>query len=121
MSDTRIDMQEHAEYIELIVSGDPTEDEWISALHEIVEWIGKTGKSRILIDASGIEKPIDSMVRYRMGVRTGQTFGVRARLAALRPDWDDDNFWETVATNRGAIAKSGEDRSALIQWLLSDQ
>lgn len=118
MSNTCIDMLEHPEYLEFIVSGDPTEDEWIALMHEIVE---RTGKSRIYIDASGLEKPIDSMVRYRMGIRTGEAFGIRARFAALRPVWDEDNFWETVATNRGAIAKSGDDRSALIQWLLSDE
>ena len=121
MSNMRIDMLEHPEYLEFVVSGDPTEDEWIEVMHQIVGHISQTGKSRIFIDASGIEKPIDSMVRYRMGIRTGETFGIRARFAALRPVWDEDNFWETVATNRGAIAKSGEDRAALIEWLLSDQ
>lgn len=121
MSSTCIDMVEHPEYLEFVVSGDPTENEWISVMHNIVERIDETGKSRVFIDASGIEKPIDSMVRYRMGIRTGETFGINARFAALRPVWDDDNFWETVATNRGAIAKSGEDRLALIQWLLSDE
>lgn len=121
MSDTRIDMLEHPEYLEFVVSGDPTENEWISLLHEIVESISRTGKSRVFVDASQIAHPIDSMVRYRMGVLTGATFGIRARFAALRPAWVDDNFWETVATNRGAMAKSGDDRSALIEWLLSDE
>jgi len=116
-----VDRLEHPEYLEFIVSGDPSENEWITLMHDIVERIGSTGKFRIFIDGSGLEKPVDSMIRYRMGIRTGETFGVRARLAALRPEWDEDNFWETVATNRGAIARSGDDRAALIDWLLSDQ
>lgn len=114
-------MLEHPEYLEFIVSGDPTENEWISLMHEIVERIKRTGKTCIFIDASGLAKRIDPMVRYRMGIRTGETFGVEARFAVLRPVWDDDNFWETVASNRGAIAKSGDDRSDLLQWLLSDE
>ncbi|PQO31255.1 hypothetical protein C5Y96_12995 [Blastopirellula marina] len=121
MSDTCIGMLEHPEYLEFVISGDPTEQEWISLLHEIVESISRTGKPRVFIDASQIDHPVDSMIRYRMGIRTGETFGVLARIAALRPVWNDDNFWETVATNRGAIAKSGEDRSALIEWLLCDE
>lgn len=120
MSRTCVDMLEHPEYLELVVSGNPTENEWVSVMHQIVEWISQTGKTRVFIDASGIEKPIDSMIRYRMGIRTGETFGISARFAALRPEWDDDNFWETVANNRGAIARSGEHRSALIEWLMSD-
>ncbi len=114
-------MLEHPEYLEVVVSGEPTEEEWIALMHDIVQSIGRTGKSRIFIDGSGLTQPVDSMVRYRMGVRTGETFGVQARFAALRPVWDHDNFWEIVASNRGAIAKSGGDRSTLIQWLLSDQ
>ncbi|MEW4563739.1 hypothetical protein AB1K70_14490 [Bremerella sp. JC770] len=121
MSNTCIDMLEHPEYLEFKVSGDPTEEEWIALMHQIVQWIQSTGKTRVLLDGSGIESPVDSMIRYRMGIRTGETFGVGARIAALHPIWDDDNFWETVATNRGAIAKSGDDRSTLMQWLLSDQ
>lgn len=120
MSRTSIDMLEHAEYLEFVVLGNPTEDDWVSVMHRIVESISMTGKTRILVDATGVEQTSDSMVRYRMGVRTGETFGIRARLAALRPEWDEDNFWETVATNRGAIAKSGDDRVELIEWLLSD-
>jgi len=121
MSNTCIDMVEHPEYLEFKVSGDPTEDEWIALMHQIVQQIHNSGKARVFLDGSGIQSPVDSMVRYRMGIRTGETFGVRARIAALHPIWDDDNFWETVASNRGAIAKSGDDRSELLHWLLSDE
>lgn len=121
MSNTCIDMVEHPKYLEFIVSGDPTEDEWVALMHQMVQQIQSSGKSCIFLDASGLSTPIDAMVRYRMGIRTGQTFGIQARIAALRPEWDDDNFWETVASNRGAIAKSGDNRSNLIQWLLSDR
>ncbi|MBA2117964.1 hypothetical protein [Bremerella alba] len=114
-------MVEHPEYLEFVISGDPTEDAWVKLMHEIVESIQKTGKSRVFIDASGLTNRVDSMVRYRMGIRTGETFGVRVRIAALRPDWDEDNFWETVASNRGAIAKSDVDRASLLDWLLSEQ
>ncbi|WP_144977685.1 hypothetical protein [Bremerella volcania] len=113
-------MVEHCVYLEFIVSGDPSEPQWIALMHDIVEPISKTGKSRIFVDLSGISNAIDPMNHYRMGIRAGATFGIRACLAALRPVWDDDNFWETVATNRAAIAKSGDDRMTLLNWLTSD-
>ncbi|MEW4454984.1 hypothetical protein AB1L30_20120 [Bremerella sp. JC817] len=118
MSNERFDMVEHEEYLEYVISGDPSEKEWMDLLEDQVQHIQQTGKTKIYVDASGLTAPPVSMVRYRMGIRTGEQFGVHARVAVLRPTWEHDNFWETVATNRGAIARSGNDRDELIQWLL---
>ncbi|PQO32191.1 hypothetical protein DTL21_18335 [Bremerella cremea] len=118
MSTVTFDIVEHADYLEFVTSGDPSESQWIELLQRIVEELQRSGKARVFVDASGLTTLPDSMVRYRMGIRTGESLSVRARVAVLHPTTIDDNFWETVATNRGALARSGENRAELIAWLL---
>lgn len=120
MSAVKFDIIEHQQYLEFITSGDPTENQWIELLHRIVKELERSGKSCVFVDASDMTTLPDSMVRYRMGIRTGETFSVNARVAVLYPLLKDDNFWETVATNRGALARSGNDRNELLAWLLQD-
>lgn len=120
MSVTRFDTVEHPEFLEFITSGDPTESEWMDLLQLIVEKIQLRGKKRILVDATGLTSPPESMVRYRMGIRTGEAFHAQVRVAVVHPLVEEDNFWETVARNRGAMARSGTDREELISWLLED-
>ncbi len=118
MPNTSFDIVEHEEFLEFIVHGEPSESDWVKLLHTVVEKIGQTTKPRIFIDGSKLTTATDPMTRYRMGVRTGATFGIDARIAVLQPSWMDDNFWETVATNRGAMARSSTDREKLMEWLL---
>ncbi|PQO33046.1 hypothetical protein [Blastopirellula marina] len=120
MSAVKFDIIEHPQYVEFITAGDPTEKQWIELLHRIVEELERSGKSRVFVDASNMTTIPDSMVRYRMGIRTGETLSVSARIAVFYPLLKDDNFWETVATNRGALARSGNDRDELLAWLLQD-
>ena len=120
MPHVKFDIIEHADYLEFVTSGDPTENQWIELLQRIVEELKRSGKDRVFVDASGLTTPPDSMVRYRMVIRTGETLSVNARVAVLHPALIEDNFWETVATNRGALARSGENREELIAWLLAD-
>lgn len=121
MSDASFQLVEHPEFLEFVTSGDPTESDWIDLLRLIVENVQRTGKTRVLVDATSMTALPDSMIRYRMGVRTGEAFLARVRVAVLSRPFYDDNFWETVANNRGAIARAGEDRSELVNWLMDDQ
>lgn len=89
-------------------------------LRLIVEQIEQSGKTLVLVDATRMTMLPESMVRYRMGIRTGEAFHARVRVAVVYPLLQDDNFWETVARNRGAVARSGTNRDELIAWLLED-
>ena len=120
MSDTSFDFVDHPQFLEFITLGDPSESEWMDLLRMIVEQIEHSGKMHVLVDASRLTVPPESMVRYRMGIRTGEAFHARVRVAVVHPLLQDDNFWETVARNRGAMARSGTDRDELIAWLMED-
>lgn len=120
MSAIDFDIVEHPEYLEFITSGDPTEEQWIELLRRIVEELERRDKSRVLVDASAMTSMPSSMVRYRMAIRTGESLNLNARVAVLYPGRNSDNFWETVATNRGALARSGENRAELVEWLLRE-
>ncbi|RCS40745.1 hypothetical protein DTL42_25625 [Bremerella cremea] len=120
MSVVDFDILEHPQFLEFIMSGDPTEEQWVELLRRIVEELERRDKSRVLVDASAMTTMPSSMVRYRMGLRTGESLHLNARIAVLYPQNKDDNFWETVATNRGALARSGISRAELVAWLLRE-
>ncbi|WP_146119072.1 hypothetical protein [Blastopirellula marina] len=120
MSDTTFDFVDHPHFLEYITSGDPSESEWMDLLRMIVQQIEHSGKMQVLVDATRLTVLPESMVRYRMGIRTGEAFHARVRVALVHPPVEDDNFWETVARNRGAMARSGTDRAELIAWLMED-
>ncbi len=120
MSSLHIEMIEHPKFLEFIIQGTPSEQDWVELVHRIPEEVQRTGKNRILANLQAVEPPVPSMVRYRIGILTGEKFGVDIRVAALGRDSEMDHFWETVATNRGALAKSGHNREELIRWLLEN-
>lgn len=120
MSEVKFDVIEHERYLEFISTGDPTENQWIELLNRIVEELDRSGKSRVFVDTSGLSVLPDPMVRYRMGIRVGETFSVNVRIAILFTKDMGDRFWETVANNRGAMAHSGDDREELLAWLLEE-
>lgn len=118
MSVMRYELIEHPEFLEFIVTGQPTEQDWIDLMQMLVDTIDRLGIGHIFGDISRIEASVDTMVRYRIGVRTGEMFGAGVRIAILGPEEPPNNFWETVATNRGAVVKSGYNRDELLAWLL---
>ena len=120
MSVAQLDTIVHPHFLEFVISGDASERDWIEVQDWSAELADKTGKRRIYFDASGVTSEPEAMALYRIGVRTGKTFRGSARVALLQPAWSNDNFWEVVANNSGAIAKLGAKRQELIQWLLED-
>ncbi|MBI1248670.1 hypothetical protein GC197_12620 [bacterium] len=120
MSVAPLDTIVHPDFLEVVISGDASERDWVAVQDRSAELADATGKRRIYIDAAGVTNKPESMVLYRIGVRTGRTFRGSARIALLQPDWNTDNFWEVVANNSGAVAKLGAKRHELIQWLLED-
>ena len=118
MSKMHCELIEHPDYLEFVVTGQPSEQDWIDLMQRLAKTISARGIGRALGDISGIEAPVEMMVRYRIGVRTGEIFGAGVRIAVLGRDEPPNNFWETVATNRGAVVKSGYDRDELLAWLL---
>lgn len=114
---------EHPDYLEFVVpEGKQDEAYWQQVLQLLVDSVEKTGKRRILVERpfqKGSEQ-VEGMVVYRIALRTAEVFGVTVRLAVLSPIADESSFFETVATNRGAIIQVGNDRETLLAWLLSD-
>ncbi|QDU78111.1 hypothetical protein Pan97_51920 [Bremerella volcania] len=117
MTDFTIVLQEHPRYLQYTLSGDHTVEDWIDLLHQMAADSERLGKSRIFVDASQVTLSNSVMLRYRIGVLTGEIFGANARIATLARADDPDQLWETVATNRGAIVRSGRDRDKLLEWL----
>ena len=118
MSKMHCELIEHPDYLEFVVTGQPTEQDWIDLMRLLAKTAAAQGTGRLLGDISGIDTPVEMMVRYRIGVRTGEIFGAGVRIAVLGRDETPNNFWETVATNRGAVVKSGYVRDELLAWLL---
>lgn len=114
---------EHADYLEFVMpEGKQDEAYWKQALQFQVDSVEKTGKRRIFVDrpTSANAEQVEPMGIYRAALRTAEAFGVTVRIAVWSPIAEQHSFFETVATNRGAIIRVGDDREALLEWLLSD-
>ncbi len=114
---------EHPDYLEFIVpEGKQDEAYWEQVLQFMFATVKKTGQRRILVERpkQKSDEPIEGMVVYRLALRTAETFGVSVRIAVQSPTANEDSFFETVATNRGAMIRVGTDREALISWLIGD-
>lgn len=118
MPEFTIVFEELPAYLQYTLSGDHTEQDWVDLLYRMAADINRTQKSRVFVDASQVTKSTSVMLRYRIGVLTGELFGATTRITTLSRSDDPDQLWETVATNRGAIVKSGHDREKLLQWLI---
>ncbi|PQO31257.1 hypothetical protein C5Y96_13005 [Blastopirellula marina] len=117
MTPFTIIFDELPEYLQYALSGDHSDQDWLDLLHRMAADIKRTGKSKIFVDASQVTMSTSVMLRYRIGVLTGELFGATTRIATLSRADDADQLWETVATNRGAIVRSGRDREKLLGWL----
>ncbi|GAA4431669.1 hypothetical protein [Bremerella cremea] len=114
---------EELEILEFVMTeADQDEEGWDAMLQAMANATRKTGIRRILLDRSrlGEECPRQPMFAYRTALRTAEVFGASVRIAAQATGNDDDNFWETVASNRGAIVKVGTQRAPLIDWLMQE-
>ncbi|MHC2069080.1 hypothetical protein ACYFX5_16540 [Bremerella sp. T1] len=124
MTDERFPHIEHEMFLEWVVpKGDHDETYWRAMLQAMVDAQRATGKGRIFIDRSSgpAEKPVEPMVVYRMALLMAESFGAAVRVAVQSPAAGTDNFFEDVATNRGATVRVGVAREPLIEWLLLDE
>lgn len=120
MTEFKIVFEEFPEYLQYTLSGDHSTQDWVDLIHRMAADSEQMRKTRIFVDASQVTLSNSVMLRYRIGVLTGELFGAKTRIATLSRVDDPDQLWETVATNRGAIVRSGRDRDKLIQWLSED-
>lgn len=114
---------EHSNYLEFVVpDGKHDEAYWSQFLKSMVATVEQTGKTRILVQrpAQDPSERVEGMVIYRMALRTAEAFGVSVRIAIQSPVAQEDSFFETVATNRGAMIKVDKNRAALVAWLSED-
>jgi len=103
------------DYLQYTLSGDHVDQDWVDLLVRMAADVERTEKSKIFVDASQVALSNSVMLRYRIGVLTGELFGMSTRIATLSRADDPDQLWETVATNRGAIVRSGRDRDDLLK------
>ncbi|MBA2117962.1 hypothetical protein [Bremerella alba] len=117
MTQLRIELIEHPDYLEFVCSGDHVPEDWEDLIKQAHVACQRTGKTRVLIEGMSLDSTLDNMTRYRVGLLVGELFGPEYRIAALMPQEHINYFWETVAHNRGSKVKTASDYAMLMDWL----
>jgi len=122
-----VELQTRKHYLRAIVSGPYSLRTAQDAYDQIVKAAVEQGRTRILIDASGVTGAPTQDERYMLGlfvaaeqrILASKTPSVQVQVAVLaRPPFTDPNrFGETVAVNRGANLKVSERLDEALAWL----
>jgi hypothetical protein len=110
---------EDPEIVELVFSGEMTDEEVISDRETASRIVAEQGVKNFLVDVSATtSKPSDKVI-YAHGVALSglaEFLGVRFAIVTSEID-STDSFLETVTVNRGGIFRLFESRDDALAWL----
>jgi len=122
-----VELQTRKHYLRAIVSGPYSLRTAQDAYDQIVKAAVEQGRTRILIDASGVTGAPTQDERYMLGLfvaaeqrilaARNPPIDVQLAVYGRQPLIDPNRFGETVAINRGGKVKVSEQLEEALAWL----
>jgi hypothetical protein len=110
------------QYIRVLCTGTIEVDGFVLALNRGLETAASSGRKAVIIDALHVDGTLSRAERFVLGdsiayAQRAHGFAAIVAVVSNEPPLSPDRFAETVALNRGAVAKAFTDLSDAERWI----
>lgn len=103
--------------VRIVLNGPAPGREARDLLLAIVDVAERSGKTRVLINASAVSAPVSEMECFLVGELVAAIFPAAYKIAVVYRKENINKFIENVAVNRGAYINVVGDEDSAAQWL----
>jgi hypothetical protein len=117
---SKINFEEHENYLQISYSGYEDISEFLDSLDKALEICSKNKYSNLILDVNNVDfSKIQDMDKFYAGEKIAKLFNNPnlVKVIVIAPIEFQDKFTDTVATNRGAIFKTFDNKDDAIEWI----